>query len=58
VVDVPWRRAVIDRRMLDYAEAACRRRDIARLVLSTAAMRSRSIEVPAIGSSARVSSKW
>jgi len=37
VVDVPWRRAIIDRGMLDYAEAACRR-GIARLVLSTAAI--------------------
>lgn len=35
-VDVAWRRAGIGRRMLRYAEAECRRRDIARLVLSTA----------------------
>jgi ribosomal protein S18 acetylase RimI-like enzyme len=35
-VDVASRRTGIGRRMLRYAEAECRRRDIARLVLSTA----------------------
>ena len=37
-VDVAFRREGIGRRMLDYAEAECRRRGVARLVLSTAAI--------------------